>query len=50
MSVNPVLAAIIGLLILRQSLPVEAWLSSSRSSPPKAAAALRLHGGITAAR
>jgi inner membrane transporter RhtA len=45
MSVNPVLAALIGLLILRQSLPVEAWLSIvAIVAANAAAAAIRLHG------
>ena len=57
MSVNPVLAALIGLLILRQSLSWEAWLSIAaivaanavsalrRQVPgPRPAAAIRLHG------
>ena len=54
MSVNPVLAALIGLLILRQSLPWEAWLSivaivaanavSAGARSRRAAAAIRLHG------
>ena len=60
MSVNPVLAALIGLLILRQSLPAEAWLSIAaivaanavapcaatplRAVPARAAAAIRPHG------
>ena len=47
MSVNPVLAALIGLVILRQSLPWEAWLSiaaivaANAGQPPLA---IRLHG------
>jgi len=57
MSVNPVLAALIGLLILRQPLSWEAWLSIAaivaanavsafrRQVPgPRPAAAIRLHG------
>jgi inner membrane transporter RhtA len=45
MSVNPVLAALIGLLILRQSLPAEAWLSIVAIVAANAtAAAIRLHG------
>ncbi len=45
MSVNPVLAALIGLLILGQSLPVEAWLSIvAIVAANAAAAAIRLHG------
>jgi inner membrane transporter RhtA len=45
MSVNPVLAALIGLLILHQSLPVEAWLSIvAIVAANAAAAAIRLHG------
>src|SRR6185312_8296968 len=45
MSVNPVLAALIGLLILRQSLPAEAWLSIvAIVAANAAAAAIRLHG------
>ena len=57
MSVNPVLAALIGLVILRQSLPAEAWLSIAaivaanavsalrRQVPARErAAAIRLHG------
>ena len=44
MSVNPVLAALIGLLILHQSLPVEAWLSIvAIVAANAAAAAIRLH-------
>src|SRR5690349_17065995 len=45
MSVNPVLAALIGLLILRQSLPAEAWLSIVAIVAANAVgAAIRLHG------
>jgi len=57
MSVNPVLAALIGLVILGQSLPAEAWLSIAaivaanavsalrRQVPaPERAAAIGLHG------
>ena len=45
MSVNPVLAALIGLVILRQSLPAEAWLSiAAIVAANAAAAATRLHG------
>jgi len=57
MSVNPVLAALTGLVILRQSLPAEAWLSIAaivaanavsalRRQVPgqRPAAAIRLHG------
>jgi inner membrane transporter RhtA len=45
MSVNPVLAALIGLVILRQSLSWEAWLSiAAIVAANAAAAAIRLHG------
>ena len=45
MSVNPVLAALIGLVILHQSLPAEAWLSiAAIVAANGAAAAIRLHG------
>jgi inner membrane transporter RhtA len=45
MSVNPVLAALIGLVILHQSLPWEAWLSiAAIVAANAAAAAIRLHG------
>src|SRR5689334_25061488 len=45
MSVNPVLAALIGLLILHQSLSWEAWLSiAAIVAANAAAAAIRLHG------
>jgi inner membrane transporter RhtA len=45
MSVNPVLAALIGLVILHQSLPWEAWLSiATIVAANAAAAAIRLHG------
>jgi inner membrane transporter RhtA len=41
MSVNPVLAALIGLVILRQSLPAEAWLSIAAIVAANAVSALR---------
>ena len=41
MSVNPVLAALIGLLILRQSLSAEAWLSIAAIVAANAVSALR---------
>ena len=45
MSVNPVLAALIGLLILRQPLPAQAWFSIvAIVAANAAAAAIRLHG------
>jgi inner membrane transporter RhtA len=45
MSVHPVLAALIGLVILRQSLSWEAWLSIAAIVAANAtAAAIRLHG------
>src|SRR5262249_54940363 len=57
MSVNPVLAALIGLVMLHQALPVEAWLSIAaivaanavsalrrQVAAPVRAAAIRLHG------
>ncbi len=40
MSVNPVLAALIGLVILRQSLPAEAWLSIAAIVAANAVSAL----------
>src|SRR5690349_4078295 len=41
MSVNPVLAALIGLVILHQSLPAEAWLSIAAIVTANALSALR---------
>ena len=41
MSVNPVLAALIGLVILRQSLSAEAWLSIAAIVAANAVSALR---------
>jgi inner membrane transporter RhtA len=41
MSVHPVLAALIGLVILRQSLPAEAWLSIAAIVAANAVSALR---------